>query len=143
MHIFGGPFFYFHSSCIFTWQILPPVCRQLSQHIADIILLISPLIFLVKTLTIHCPNWKLALPLYFSLANTFSGGSSVTRWWDFVSIFGHLHLGKFAQLHITFAKVGLKVCQILNKLSKYCRKLSKFCQSDKNLPNLVTLVGRC
>ena len=54
--------------------------------------------------------------------------TSVTRIW----LFGHLQQWKIAQWHKTFAKVGSKFCQILNKPSK-------FCQSGEISPNLVTL----
>ena len=59
----------------------------------------------------------------------------MTRWLDYFAIFGDLY-----QWRTTFVEIGLKVCQIQNKLSKNCQKLLRFCQNSEISPNLVTLV---
>ena len=47
--------------------------------------------------------------------------TSVTRIW----LFGHLQQWKIAQWHKTFAKVGSKFCQILNKPSTFCQSFAQ------------------
>ena len=68
--------------------------------------------------------------------------SSVTRWLDYSSTFGHLYQWKLAQWHTKFAKVGPRFSQIVNKPSKNCPRLWRFCQNGEILPNLVTLVRK-
>ena len=79
-------------------------------------------------LSVHCPtafNQQIATrpnePLW---QNSFMASipaltppSSVTRWLDYLSIFGHLQ-----QCH-KFAQVGSVFCKIRNKLSKICQRL--------------------
>ena len=65
--------------------------------------------------------------------------SSVTRWLDYFSIFGHLHQRKLPQNCHKYAKVGSAFCQIRNKLPKICQRLFNFCQKVETSPNLVTL----
>ena len=43
---------------------------------------------------------------------------SVTRWLDYLSLFGHLLQNKFAQKHADFANVGSKFGRILDKLAE-------------------------
>ena len=65
--------------------------------------------------------------------------TSVTRWFDYVSIFGHLQQWKIAQKCKKFAKVGLLFCQKRNKPPTSSQRLVKLCHSDEISPNLVTL----
>ena len=66
------------------------------------------------------PNvvWYLSLPAGLV--------SSVTRWLDYVTNFGHLLQWNLTQYHNLFAKVGSKFCQILEQPSKNCQRLLKF-----------------
>ena len=50
------------------------------------------------------------------------GGSRVTRWLAYYSIFGHLHHLKLAQWHTKFAKVSPRFFQIVKTLKK-CPRL--------------------
>ena len=68
--------------------------------------------------------------------------SSVTRWLDYSSTFGHLYQWKLAQWHTKFAKVGPRFSQIVNKPSKNCPRLWRFCQNGEISPNLVTLATK-
>ena len=56
---------------------------------------------------------------------------SVTRWLHYFSKFGHLHQRKFAQWHTKFAKVGPKICQIVNKPSKIAQDFKVFAKVAK------------
>ena len=64
----------------------------------------------------------------------FADLTSVTRWLDYISTFGHLNQRKFAQWYTNFAKVGPKFCQIIYKASKIAQdfediaKVAKFRQ---------------
>ena len=53
-------------------------------------------------------------------------------------IFGHLHQWKCARRHAKIFKQGLKVCHILNKLSKSCQCILRFCQSGEILQFVFT-----
>ena len=46
--------------------------------------------------------------------------TSVTRWLNYVKVFGHLQQWKLAQRKNIFPVVGSKFCQVLNKPSKNC-----------------------
>ena len=73
---------------------------------------------------------------------TFRASISVTRWLNYVSIFGHFQQWKLAQKQWNnFAKVGLLFCQIRNKPPKSCQRLVKFWHSGEFSPNLVTLAS--
>ena len=73
-------------------------------------------------------------PTHFEITSL--GTSSVTRCFEYFSIFGLL----FDQLANEFAKVGSKFCQILKVFKKNCLKTFKIFQSCEISPNLVTLV---
>ena len=57
--------------------------------------------------------------------------TNVTRWLYYFSVFGHFHQWKSAQWHTKFVKIGLKVCQIKNKLSKIAKDLIDFAKVAK------------
>ena len=84
----------------------------------------------LEKFTFQMNNWEMTT---FSRESRLQKVTSVTRWLD-------SQQQKFAQWHKTFAKVGSKLYQILNKPSKNCTWLSKFHQSGRISPNLVTLV---
>ena len=59
-----------------------------------------------------------------------TNSASVTRWLDYLSIFGHLQQKQFAQKLLTnFGKVGSKFGQILEKLSETIPKWRNFAKS--------------
>ena len=49
---------------------------------------------------------------------------------------------KVCSFDTMLAKLGLNLCQKLNKPSKDCQRVLKFCQSGEISPNLVTLKAR-
>ena len=88
-----------------------------------------------------CPSGKISANLVTLIHSRFVRlrSASVTRWLVYFSIFGHLHGWKIAQWDTKLVKVGSKICQIFNKLSKHSLNLIRLPKSGENLPNLVTM----
>ena len=77
--------------------------------------------------TATAPNFlRYSLPEFFVFYLSWWLSSSVTRFLDYFSTFGHLHQWKFAQKYPKFAKVGSKFYQTLENLPKILPKLQNF-----------------
>ena len=72
--------------------------------------------------------------------HTTSFGNSVTRWLEDFKYLANYNI-MVPPKHQKIAKVGLKYCETLNKLSIIWQRLIKFDQSLEISPNLVTLFG--
>ena len=131
-----------------SWVNFPPNFIFLKSYKCPTRIIIFKRNFSVFKLDAHNflqQHWGKTLELYIYLARSLSKTnkkyhllldcSSVTRWLDYFSIFGHFQQWKLAQNCHKFAKVGSAFCQIRNELSKIC-------QSGEILPNLVKL-GHC
>ena len=88
----------------------------------------------------HDQKWVQTVKLFYQIDRTLPPLSSVTKWLDYFSTFGHLHQWKLAQWHTKFAKDDPKFSQTVNKTSKYCTRHWRFYQNGEILPNLVTMV---
>ena len=66
--------------------------------------------------------------------------TSVTRWLDYFSTFSHLHQRKPAQWHTKFDKEDPIFFQIVKNPTNCLAQEKIFFQSDKILPNVVTLL---
>ena len=68
---------------------------------------------------------------------------SVTRWLDFVFIFGHLQRWNFAELHNLLAKLGSKLCQKQNKAITKLPKSFKISTKGHNFAKSGHAVQHC
>ena len=124
--------------------LIPDACDVTTHHLLHILLL--------NFSELGVSHWVWFSYLNEGLRSSFESGlnlsivtnssdalTSVTRWIDYFSIFGHLQQWKLAKKRRIIAKLGSAFSQKRNKLAKNRQRLVNFCQSGEISPNLVTL----
>ena len=68
--------------------------------------------------------------------------TSVTRWLDYFSIFGHLSEQTFVQCHKKFTKVVQIFHQLINKTPKFAQDLKDFAKSGHTAETCSSMTHR-